>query len=127
MKVVIITNDEELKRIIQELNPDGNESLLIYDRISQPLDIVGYVFEKNPSLLILDDDMLSPDTVNVISNIKKMKKDLKIVFVTSNSSIELGKEISPLGISYYAIKPIDQKDFTELINSLTKNKQNINY
>ena len=56
-----------------------------------------------------------------------MKKDLKIVFVTSNPSIELGKEISPLGISYYAIKPFDQKDFTELINSLTKNKQSITY
>ena len=126
MKVIIITNDEELKRISRELNPGEKENLLIYDRLSKPLDIVGYVFEKNPSLLVLDDDMISPDTFNVISNIKKMKKDLKIVFVTSNSSIELGKEITPLGISYYAIKPLEQKDFSELINSLTKNKQKIN-
>ena len=127
MKIILITKDEELKRISQEINPDGKESLFIYDKISNPLDIAGYVFEQNPSLLILDDDLIRPDAVNVISNIKKMKRDLKIVFVTSNPSIELGKEISPLGISYYAIKPFDQKDFTELINSLTKNKQSITY
>ena len=124
---MLITNDEEIKRINQRLIQDEKDSFLIYDKISKPLDIVGYVFEQNPSLLILDDDLIKPDAVNVISNIKKMKKDLKIVFVTSNPSIELGKEISPLGISYYAIKPFDQKDFTELINSLTKNKQSITY
>ncbi len=121
MKSLIITKDEVLKRIVNSFQFKDGSELTVYDKSSKPLDVVGYVIENNPSLLILDDDMVNPDTFSLISNIKKMKKDIKIVFVTSNSSIELGKEITPLGISFYAIKPLDEKDFTELLNSLNKN------
>jgi len=124
--MLMITNDLQLKNISKTLLEEYGEELLIYNKSSKPLEIVGRILENNPVLLVLDDDMLSPDTVDIISNIKKLKKDLKIVFVTSNSSIELGKEISPLGISYYAIKPFDSEEFIELLNSLTKNSLKLN-
>jgi DNA-binding response OmpR family regulator len=126
VKTLIITQDEDLKRIVSSFQTEENEELLIYDKSSKPLDVVGFIIENSPSILILDDDMINPDTFDVLSNIKKMKKDLKIIFVTSNTSIELGKEISPLGISYYAIKPLDENDFIELLNSLSKNKLKLN-
>jgi response regulator of citrate/malate metabolism len=44
------------------------------------------------------------------------------IFVTSDESYELGREISPLGIQYYAIKPVDVNDMRDLIASLTKIK-----
>jgi len=124
--MLMITNDLQLKNISKTLLEEYGEELLIYNKSSKPLEIVGRILENNPALLVLDDDMLSPDTVDIISNIKKLKKDLRIVFVTSNSSIELGKEISPLGISYYAIKPFDSEEFIELLNSLTKNSLKLN-
>ena len=47
---------------------------------------------------------------------------MQIIFVTSDTSVELGKKISPLGITYYAIKPIDKVEFDELLNSISKTK-----
>ena len=126
MKTLLISEDEALTRILKSFQFDENEELLVYDKSSNPLEVVGYIVENSPTIMIIDDDMITPDTFGVISNIKKMKKDLKIIFVTSNTSIELGKEISPLGISYYAIKPLDENDFIELLNSLIKNKLKIN-
>ena len=75
-------------------------------------------------MLIIDDDLLTPNTLQVLESIRKVDNNMKIIFVTSDASIELGKKISPLGIFYYAIKPIEESDFTELLESVLKTKSN---
>ena len=42
---------------------------------------------------------------------------IKIIFCTSNSSIELGKEVSQLWIQYYEIKPLDEGELQESFNA----------
>ena len=87
-----------------------------------PIDIVGYVYEKNPFVIIVDDDYVKPNAAVMISTIKKMNENIKVIFITSDSSVELGKQISPLGIAYYAIKPLNKNEFDELLNSISKTK-----
>ena len=73
---------------------------------------------KKPGLLILDDDSLEPNTVDVLRSIKKLCKNTSIVFFTSNDSVELGRQISPLGLLYYGIKPIVKKDFIDVLKAI---------
>jgi response regulator of citrate/malate metabolism len=97
---------------------------VLYDQNPNPLEVASNCFSQKPSVLIVDDDFLTPNTVQVLESIRKVNVSMKIIFVTSDASIELGKKISPLGIFYYAIKPIEECDFTELLESVLKTKSN---
>ena len=123
MKVLTLTEDKELIQIVSAFACEFEHQSFIYNKSRRPIDIVGFAYEKNPSLIIVDDDYVNPDAAVMISTLKKMKKNIEIIFITSNSSIELGKEISPLGITYYAIKPLDKDDLDELLNSISKKRK----
>lgn len=123
MKVLTLTVDRELIQLVDAFASEYEHHSFIYNKSRRPIDIVGFTYEKNPSLIIVDDDYVNPDAAVMISTLKKIKKNIEIIFITSNSSIELGKQISPLGITYYAIKPLDKEDFDELLNSVSKKRK----
>ena len=50
------------------------------------------------------------------------RKKLDIIFVTSNSGLEIGRAVSQIGIHYYAIKPLQQTELSDVILSLNKLK-----
>ena len=52
--------------------------------------------------------------------LKKVNPGLKIIFFTSDSSLELGREISPLGVLYYGLKPISELEIKSLVESINK-------
>jgi response regulator of citrate/malate metabolism len=124
MRILLISNDSLLQSIVTKFESNSDTSLLLYDKNPNPLEVASYCFSNKPSVLIVDDDFLTPNTLQVLESIRKVNNSMKIIFVTSDASIELGKKISPLGIFYYAIKPIEESDFTELLESVLKTKSN---
>ena len=124
MKILAISADDKLTNLVNSFAIEFGHQTFIYNQSTKPIDIVGYSYEKSPSVIILDDDYVNPNAAVMIATLKKMKKNIEIIFITSDTSVELGKQISPLGITYYAIKPIDKKEFSELLNSISENKLN---
>jgi len=127
MKILTISADVKLISLVNSFVTKNNQHFAILNQSKNPLDLVGFVYEKNPSVVILDNDYVKPNAADIISTIKKMRNDIEIIFITSDPSVELGKEISPLGIAYYTIKPVDLNEFDELLNSISKNKIKTNY
>jgi DNA-binding NarL/FixJ family response regulator len=127
MKVLIITNDEALMDLGNALMNDSDNQILFYGTESNPLSVIAFVYDNNPSFIIIDDDFLKPNSAQIIETIRKVNKNIPIVFATSNHSLELGKQIAQLGIHYYAIKPIETKEFNDLIKSVGKGKNKISY
>jgi DNA-binding response OmpR family regulator len=127
MKILTLSSDTEINSIIDTFSKEGEHQTIAYGKGKRPIDFVNLVYEKNPSLVIVDDDYVKPDSAVLISTLKKMRKNIKIIFMTSDNSIELGKMIGPLGINYYGIKPIDEKEFDELLHSVSKNKLKSTY
>ncbi len=118
VKILIISNDPSLSNLINEIQLDKPCNISIYTENSQPLDIATYAFSLNPVILILDDDNVKPNSSRIIKSLKKMIPNIAIIFLTSSSSVELGREISQLGIQYYAIKPLSQNELQDSINSI---------
>ena len=81
-----------------------------------------FIWQKNPSLLLIDDDFFQPNTAKFIEILRNVNHNISIIFLTSDSSIELGKRVAQLGIHYYAIKPIDKTEFVDLLNSVVNTK-----
>ena len=124
MRILLISNDSELQSIVKKFDAGSDISLLLYNTNSNPLEVVSNCLSCKPSVLIVDDDLLTPNTLQVLESIRKVNNSMKIIFVTSDASIELGKKISPLGVFFYAIKPIEESDFSELLVSVLKTKSN---
>ena len=70
---------------------------LVYDQSKYPLDIIEPVYKNNPLIIIVDDDYDYPGSFRLLKSIKHLRKNVAIIFMTSDISIELSREVSPLG------------------------------
>ena len=122
MKILIISRDSNLIEKIKGTEMFSSENVVVFNESNDPLDVMSFAIHNHPSLMIVDDDFLRPISGRIISSIKNVLTKVSTIFVTSDESYELGREISPLGIQYYAVKPVDVNDMKELIASLTKIK-----
>jgi response regulator of citrate/malate metabolism len=118
MRTILISNDTELLSRIEKSGLSLKKQIQIYNESKDPLDVMSTVCEINPSLLIIDDDFLAPETVHILKSIRKVNRGIDIIFCTSNASIDLGKEVSQLGIQYYAIKPLNEGEIQDSFNAI---------
>ena len=120
---ILITNDNDLISRINGVDDDLKSMIKVYSDSKDPLDVMSTVCEAKPALAIIDDDFLAPDTVHIMKSIRKVNKGLDIIFCTSNTSIDLGKKVSQLGIQYYAIKPLTEGELQESLKAVLKDQQ----
>ena len=120
MRTILISNDAKLLDIIKKSDLELHKHIEIYNASRDPLDVMSKVCESNPSILIVDDDFLKPQTAHILKSIRKVHKNIGIIFCTSDTSIDLGKEVSQLGIQYYAMKPLDVGELQESLNAVVQ-------
>ncbi|MBU1100481.1 MAG: response regulator [Bacteroidetes bacterium] len=118
MKSLLVSNDPNIKDMVLNTGLNDKFSFEILDEITNPIEIISSVCSEKPGLLIADDDYISPNSLDILRSIKKLCKNTSIIFITSNDSLELGRQISPLGIVYYGIKPFSKQDFHEILKAV---------
>jgi len=123
MKTTIISNDSAFINIIKDLKIIPDNLLDIYNSDPDTLEIMSHTCTERPEILIMDDDYTKPESAHVLKAIRKVNKTIKIIFISSDSSVELGRLISPVGILYHAIKPVDIQEISQLFNSINKHNQ----
>jgi len=123
MKILLITRDADLKQICRSFDKPGYEELIVYDEDPDPLKVLSRIMRLNPTILIVDDDFLQPHTEELIRSIREVKEEMVIVFVTSDNSLKLGREISGLGVQRYVIKPLSAEHFSESLQWLVQTKK----
>ena len=127
MKIMLASGDSYLKATIENIVEQNSNVSFIFQDDFEPVKILSNFLNEQPSILIIDDDYLTPGTLSILESIYKLNKKSKIIFTTSDVSIELGKQVSQLGIYFYAIKPINKDEFIELLDSvINHNKQKYN-
>lgn len=121
---MLIGGDNYQGAIIEKVSLQEEGVTTLFYNHFDPVKIISDFITERPSILIIDDDFLSPNTLSLLDAICRHNEGTRIIFTTSDTSIELGRQVSQLGIYYYAIKPIDESEFFELLNSiLNKNKK----
>ena len=126
IKILLISIDQTIKSFLDKKYLNSKHQFITFNSTTDPLDIVSQVCTINPSILILDDDFITPESSRILSSIKKVNPKISILFLTSNTSLELGREINSVGVKYYIIKPVSEKDFGDFLDSVKKQlKENI--
>jgi response regulator of citrate/malate metabolism len=100
----------------------GASEVFTYESNPDPLSVLTHVCTSNPGIVILDDDFLNPNSEGILKSIKTIKSEISVIFTTSDTSIELGRKITPLGVQYYAIKPFSDNEFHDSLESIIKLK-----
>lgn len=127
IKILLISNDQDLKFYSEKGFTNSEQQIIIFNSTDHPLDIMSNTCSLNPSILILDDDFIEPNSVHLLDSIKKVKPKLSIIFITSNTSLDLGRKINSIGVKHYLMKPISENEFNEVLKSLIKEKSIISY
>lgn len=119
MNVVLVSEDAQIQNTTVD-NIDNKYDLTQYSGSAEPLEVMSRVCTSYPNVIIIDDDFLTPNSARILHSIKSILPEVKFIFFTSNSSIELGREISPLGIHFYGIKPIVEIELIQVLKSINK-------
>lgn len=127
IKILLISNDVNLKFYSELSFNNSDQQIIIFNSTKDPLDIMSNTCSLNPSILILDDDFIEPNSEHLLNSIKKVNPKLSIIFITSNTSLNLGRKINSIGVKHYLMKPISENEFTEVLKSLIKEKSTIKY
>jgi len=122
MRILLLSEYNLLQSIVKSFGEYSDACITVYHDNPTPIKVLSNFLSRKPSVLIVDDDYLKPNSVEILESIRNVNKKMKIIFASSDSSLELGKKVSQLGIYYYAIKPIDESEFKELLDSLLKTK-----
>jgi DNA-binding response OmpR family regulator len=117
MKIMLITKDQNLTQMVRTSSTFKGTEVVYYNETKDPLDVMSAICSQNPSLLLIDDDFLSPDTAHILRSVKKINPNIDLIFTTSDTSLDLGKEVSQLGIHYYAIKPLEVSELNDSLKS----------
>jgi len=118
MKLLLISIDPILVNLVQKAASKHEFELMQFNESIDPIDILSTVCGLNPNVLIFDDDYLESKAGLILNSIKKVNKKIAVIFVTSNDSIELGREISNIGIQFYGLKPISEEELNDLFESI---------
>jgi DNA-binding NarL/FixJ family response regulator len=118
MKIILISQDQNLVQMVRKTTNSVGIDLAVFNESNDPLDVMSAVCTQNPSLLFVDDDFTSPHSAHLLRSLRKINQNMDIIFTTSDTSIGLGKEISQLGIHYYAIKPLEEPELADSLKSV---------
>jgi len=120
MKILLISNDKDLINLLIVSKHNIKKQVSIIQTDPEPVEILSSVLSIKPSVLMLDDDFLQPHSVHILRSIRKFQRDIPVIFITSDTSIDLGREISQLSIQFYAIKPLNKTDLNDAIHSINQ-------
>jgi DNA-binding NtrC family response regulator len=120
MRILVLSDDPETIRQIDANTLKEDHDVLFFRDDKNPLQVMSFVCSNHPKALIVDDDYLKPNSVEVLKAIKKVHPGLAVIFVSSQVSVDLGREISQLGIHYFAQKPLQDNELKDSIQSLIK-------
>ncbi len=120
MKMLLLSNDAALIEEIKGISLHLENEIYTDSSSTDPLDVHSAVHKIYPSFVILDDDFLKPNSARIIRSLKDINNELGIIFITSDESLELGREISQLGVHYYALKPVSNNELQQALHSASK-------
>lgn len=79
----------------------------IVEMVCESYDILRKIKNKDCDVLVIDLDINSKNTINIIPQIRRSNPKLPVIVISGDSSIELARKIRMEGIYFYSIKPLD--------------------
>ena len=82
--------------------------------------VINNARQKQFDLILMD--LFLPDTTSydLITELKEMHPEIRIVAMTGNNTGEMERKIRSLGIIYYMTKPFPEKELKSILDHISK-------
>jgi len=119
LTVLIVENENDGKKIVQEVMRDKFEKVITAQNGDEGLK----KFKKyNPNMVITDVFMPIMNGLDMAKYIKEISKDTPIIVFSANSEKETLLKAIDVGVDKYVLRPIDLDDFLVILENVAKNK-----
>lgn len=119
LTVLIVENENDGKKIVQEVMRDKFEKVITAQNGDEGLK----KFKKyNPNMVITDVSMPIMNGLDMAKYIKEISKDTPIIVFSANSEKETLLKAIDVGVDKYVLRPIDLDDFLVILENVAKNK-----
>lgn len=119
LTVLIVENENDGKKIVQEVMRDKFEKVITAQNGDEGLK----KFKKyNPNMVITDVSMPIMNGLDMAKYIKEISKDTPIIVFSANSEKETLLKAIDVGVDKYVLRPIDLDNFLVILEDVAKNK-----
>jgi len=81
-----------------------------------------WILEKEVDLAILDLQMEGIEGLTTLQIFKRSRPRIPVIVVSDSSSVEIGSRVMQQGVFYYLLKPINDRELSEVIGSALRQR-----
>lgn len=120
-KVLIVTPESSIRQqILSRVSAKGYQAVAA----ERGYDALLTVVEQNVGLVIIDLSIEESAGVKTVEILRKIRPRLPLVVLSSDRSLEAGRQVLQHGVFYYLLKPFDIEELDQVVQiALTSNKQ----
>jgi two-component system response regulator (stage 0 sporulation protein F) len=111
-KILIVDDQHWIKIMLQEVLSNSGFTALT---ASNHLEAVEIVKNEQPDIVILDVNLPGIDGLSLLSRLKKVKSNIRAVFISGTSDTEYVRRAMAEGALGYFLKPFDILEFTTFL------------
>lgn len=127
IRLMMIDDNVQLIEAVKEYFSNSSKIEVVYEAHDGLSGIELIEKEKdNYDVIVLDLIMPNKDGLYVLEEMKNRGIDKKVIVSTSYNTVEVIRQVSDYGVSYYLLKPFDFVDFEKRILELTNKKESKN-
>ncbi len=114
-KILVLDDVIEAGILIKKILEKKGHTVYVFD---EEEDALKYAKEYPVDLAILDIKLKKLTGIEVLAELKKIKKDMKAIMLTGYPTIETVRQAVTIGASEYCIKPIDKEELEEKVEKV---------
>jgi DNA-binding NtrC family response regulator len=113
--IILIADDDRYIRALlkKELNEPGYAVTIV----NSGNRLIGLLKAKKAGVIITDIYMDGKDGFEVISEVKRINRDIPIIVITGDNEIEMERKVRNKDIFAYFIKPLEIEIFKKTVNA----------
>jgi CheY-like chemotaxis protein len=117
---VLVVDDDEV--ILTYYKTVLTEAGIVAEGVTHPQQVLGIIKELEPELILLDVNMPYCNGIEMANIIRQFPKliSLPIIFLTTETSVNIKQSAWDLGADEYILKPISPKQLIQIVTSRTK-------
>lgn len=116
MYKILIVDDEELERIVLRKHLEESQlPIMVVGETSNGKETLSDFAKYHPDIVLMDIKMPGMDGLEVTKNLKKINKDVEIIFITAHSLFSYSSSAIRLRAADYLVKPVRPIDLYKSI------------
>ena len=120
-RLILISNDAQLQSLMLLAI---NESRIRVEETLSVQEVLEWLEEPELDLVIFDADTPGLSVMEDLKSIRQAAVDAPVIVVTSDNSVEMGKQVMQERVFFYTVKPVNVWEMTAIVDAAWANVSN---